>query len=183
MILSDRKLKQMMTDGTLVIDPVSDEQIQPASVDVRIGSHFLKVREHQVGFISLDEEIEYEAFETDEIIIPPHSFLLATTIEFIKLPNHLTAFVEGRSSIGRMGLFIQNAGWVDPGFEGQITLELFNANRLPIKLIKGWRICQLVFAEMDQVAERPYRGKYQGQTNATGSKIYLDAVAANKNTV
>ncbi|MEC2647000.1 dCTP deaminase domain-containing protein, partial [Bacillus thuringiensis] len=75
---------------------------------------------------------------------------------------------------GRMGLFIQNAGWVDPGFEGQITLELYNANRLPIKLIKGWRICQLVFAEMDQFAENPYRGKYQGQVNATGSRIYLD---------
>lgn len=174
MILSDRKIKQMMGEGSLSISPISDEQIQPASVDVRIGSHFLKVQEHQVGFISLDQEIQYEAFENDEIIIPPHSFLLATTIETIRLPNHLTAFVEGRSSIGRMGLFIQNAGWVDPGFEGQITLELFNANRLPIRLIKGWRICQLVFAEMDQVAERPYQGKYQGQTNATGSKIYLD---------
>ena len=92
----------------------------------------------------------------------------------MRLPNKLTAFVEGRSSIGRMGLFIQNAGWVDPGFEGEITLELFNANRLPIKLESGRRICQLVFAEMDQEAQNPYCGKYQGQKNSVGSKIYLD---------
>jgi dCTP deaminase len=175
MILSDRTIKQMINDKRLEITPITDDQIQPASVDVRLGSHFLKIKEHQVGYMSLDQEIKYEEFESDDIIIPPHSFLLATTVEYIKLPDNLTAFVEGRSSIGRMGLFIQNAGWVDPGFEGQITLELFNANRLPIKLIKGWRICQLVFAEMDQVAENPYRGKYQGQRNATGSRIFMDA--------
>lgn len=174
MILSDTKIIQMLDEGTLAISPLSDDQIQPASVDVRIGSHFLKIKEHQVGFISLDTKTEYESFESDEIIIPPQSFLLATTLEYVKLPNHLTAFVEGRSSIGRMGLFIQNAGWVDPGFEGQITLELYNANRLPIKLIRGWRICQLVFALMDQAAARPYQGKYQGQRDATGSRIYED---------
>ncbi|AFQ18891.1 dCTP deaminase [Bacillus thuringiensis] len=174
MILSDKTITKMLNEDSLRISPLTDNQIQPASVDLRLGSHYLKIREHQVGFMSLDQEIEYEAFESDEIIIPPHSFLLATTMEYVKLPDNLTAFVEGRSSIGRMGLFIQNAGWVDPGFEGQITLELYNANRLPIKLIKGWRICQLVFAEMDQFAENPYRGKYQGQVNATGSRIYLD---------
>ncbi|MGX5633705.1 dCTP deaminase [Bacillus thuringiensis] len=174
MILSDKTIVKMLNDDLLEISPLTNEQIQPASVDLRLGSHYLKIREHQVGFMSLDQEIEYEAFESEEVIIPPHSFLLATTMEYVRLPDNLTAFVEGRSSIGRMGLFIQNAGWVDPGFEGQITLELYNANRLPIKLIKGWRICQLVFAEMDQVAENPYRGKYQGQKNATGSRIYLD---------
>lgn len=174
LILSDAKIREMLAAGSLAISPLSEEQIQPASVDVRLGSHFLKIKEHQVGFISLDTPTEYEAFETDEIIIPPQSFLLATTMEYVRLPNHLTAFVEGRSSIGRMGLFIQNAGWVDPGFEGQITLELYNANRLPIKLIRGWRICQLVFAQMDQAALNPYQGKYQGQRDATGSRIYQD---------
>lgn len=87
----------------------------------------------------------------------------------------MTAFVEGRSSIGRMGLFIQNAGWVDPGFEGQITLELFNANRLPIRLKAGRRICQLVFAQMDRKTGNVYQGKYQGQRNAVGSRIHLDS--------
>jgi dCTP deaminase len=100
---------------------------------------------------------------------------LATTCEYIRLPADVTAFVEGRSSIGRIGLFIQNAGWVDPGFEGNITLELFNANRLPIRLVAGRRICQLVFARMDQAAQNPYSGKYQGQRQTTGSRIALDA--------
>ncbi|MET3690127.1 dCTP deaminase [Priestia megaterium] len=174
MILSDKTIEQKIKDKQLHIEPLTDNQIQPASVDLRIGSSYLKIEEHQIGVMSLDQEIKYEHLKSDEIIIPPHSFLLATTLEYIKLPNDLTAFVEGRSSIGRMGLFIQNAGWVDPGFEGQITLELYNANRLPIRLIKGWRICQLVFVEMDQSTVNPYRGKYQGQKNATGSKIFLD---------
>ena len=99
---------------------------------------------------------------------------MATTKEYISLPDNLTAFVEGRSSLGRMGLFIQNAGWVDPGFSGEITLELFNANRCAIELQAGRRIGQLVFAQMDQAASSPYHGKYQGQRGATGSKVYLD---------
>lgn len=174
MILSDRTIKQMIASGQLMIDPISETQIQPASVDMRLGTHFLKVNENKNGIITLDDEINYETIDSEEIIIPPHSFLLATTMEYIKLPNQLTAFVEGRSSIGRIGLFIQNAGWVDPGFEGQITLELYNANRLPIKLTAGRRICQLVFASMDQEAQNPYRGKYQGQKNAVGSRIFQD---------
>jgi dCTP deaminase len=95
-------------------------------------------------------------------------------MEYVRLPHNLTAFVEGRSSIGRIGLFIQNAGWVDPGFEGQITLELYNANSLPIRLEAGRRICQLVFCRMDQAADAPYQGKYQGQRNATGSQVSKD---------
>src|SRR5690606_32197493 len=87
---------------------------------------------------------------------------------------NLTAFVEGRSSVGRIGLFIQNAGWVDPGFEGRITLELYNAGSLPIKLQAGKRICQLVFCLMDQKAANPYRGKYQGQSITVGSRRHRD---------
>lgn len=165
----------MIENKELVIEPIEeDRQIQPASVDIRLGRHFLKVDENRVESMCLQEEIEYIEIESDEIIIPPNSFLLATTMEYIKLPNYLTAFVEGRSSIGRMGLFIQNAGWVNPGFEGEITLELYNANRLPIKLISGRRICQLVFALMDKATLNPYDGKYQRQRRATGSKVYKD---------
>ena len=80
-----------------------------------------------------------------------------------------------RSSIGRIGLFIQNAGWVDPGFKGQITLELYNANSLPIRLRVGRRICQLVFCKMDQQAKNPYDGKYQGQRFSTGSRVFMDS--------
>ena len=175
MILSDKTIKKMLKDKELLINPIEeDSQIQPASVDIRLGRHFLKVDENRVESMCLQEEIKYIEIESDEIIIPPNSFLLATTMEYIKLPNYLTAFVEGRSSIGRMGLFIQNAGWVDPGFEGEITLELYNANRLPIKLISGRRICQLVFALMDEEAINSYDGKYQKQRKATGSRVYKD---------
>ena len=125
--------------------------------------------------ISLDREVEYLEIRQQEIVIPPHSFLLAVTKEYIRLPDNITAFVEGRSYIGRIGLFIQNAGWVDPGFEGTITLELFNANRLPIRLASGRRICQIVFARMDGPAGVPYAGKYQGQRNPVGSRVYQDS--------
>jgi len=136
------------------------------------------VEDRQMQIIDLNTEITYREIEDDSITIPPHSFLLATTLESVKLPDNLTAFVEGRSSIGRIGLFIQNAGWVDPGFEGQITLELYNANSLPIRLEAGRRICQLVFCKMDQVASVPYRGKYQNQKRATGSQVYKDTEAS-----
>ena len=124
MILSDQTIRQMLSEHSLVISPLTPEQIQPASVDVRLGNTF--------------------------------------------------SVVEGRSSLGRLGLFIQNAGWVDPGFHGEITLELFNANRCAIKLQAGRRTGQLVFARMDRAAQSPYRGKYQGQRGPTGSRVFLD---------
>ncbi len=165
----------MIETKELMVDPISEDSIQPASIDCHLGNHFLVVEDRQMHTIELDSEIIYREIESNEIIIPPNSFLLATTVEYIKLPNDLTAFVEGRSSIGRIGLFIQNAGWVDPGFEGQITLELFNANSLPIRLRAGRRICQLVFCKMDQAAQTPYQGKYQGQRKTTGSRVFQDA--------
>ncbi|NTW72524.1 MAG: dCTP deaminase [Eubacteriaceae bacterium] len=174
MILSDRKILELLSTRELIIDPITPDQIQPASVDIRLGNHFLKLDENRMEAMSMTDEIKYLSFESEEVIIPPHSFLLATTKEYIKLPNNLTAFVEGRSSVGRMGLFIQNAGWVDPGFEGEITLELYNANRLPIKLQSNRRICQLVFACMDQAALNPYKGKYQGQKKPVGSRVFMD---------
>lgn len=184
-ILSDKTIRNLLDRGELAIEPLEDDQIspgsirvgkqiQPASVDLRLGTHFLKLDEHNIAYIDLENPAKYISFEKEEIILPPHSFMLATTMEYIRLPDNLTAFVEGRSSIGRMGLFIQNAGWVDPGFEGEITLELYNANQLPIKLTAGRRVCQLVFAQLDQDAYYPYRGKYQGQRDATGSQIYFD---------
>lgn len=175
MILSDQTLKTMIDSGELVVSPLTDESIQPASIDCRLGNHFLVVEDRQMHSIDLNTEITYREIEGDSITIPPHSFLLATTLETVKLPDNLTAFVEGRSSIGRIGLFIENAGWVDPGFEGQITLELYNANSLPIRLEAGRRICQLVFCRMDQTALSPYRGKYQGQKRATGSQVFKDS--------
>ena len=164
----------MLKSGELGVEPLEENSIQPASIDLRLGNLFLKVDENAFDIIRLDEPIQYVEMEQDEIVIPPFSFLLATSMEYLRLPNDVTAFVEGRSSIGRVGLFVQNAGWVDPGFEGEITLELFNANRQPIRLQAGRRICQLVFARMDKSAENPYQGKYQGQRRPKGSLIYLD---------
>jgi len=175
MILSDKTIRRYVTEGRLIIEPLEEMQIQPASVDLRLGNHYLKIAEHKTAVLDLIHKPEYEEIIQEEVVIPPHSFLLATTREYVKLPDDLTAFVEGRSSIGRLGLFIQNSGWVDPGFEGEITIELYNANILPIKLVTGVRICQLVFAQLDQQAEHPYSGKYQGQRKATGSRVMEDS--------
>lgn len=177
MILSDATLKAWLKSGRLVCEPLTEESVQPASIDCRLGTHFLMVEDFNMKSIDMDSEVKYREFEGDTITIPPHSFLLATTMEWVKLPDDLTAFVEGRSSIGRLGLFIQNAGWVDPGFEGNITLELYNANSLPITLTAGRRICQLVFCKMDQAADNPYRGKYQGQRKSVGSRVFKDSEA------
>jgi dCTP deaminase len=174
MILSDTTLKEYLDKGTLVVEPLDEIQVQPASIDLRLGTHYLKVAEHRSAMLDLVNKPEYEEIIQEEVVIPAHAFLLATTREYVKLPDDLTAFVEGRSSIGRLGLFIQNSGWVDPGFEGEITIELYNANSLPIKLKSGVRICQLVFAKLDQQAAKPYRGKYQGQRKATGSRVRED---------
>jgi dCTP deaminase len=164
----------MLADKSLIIKPLDKEQIQPASVDIRLGNTFGIVEDSPTGIINLEKEIKYKTITSDTYILLPNQFVLATTMEYIVLPNDITAFVEGRSSLGRMGLFIQNAGWVDPGFRGEITLELFNANRCAIELKAGRRIGQLVFAKMDDTALNPYNGKYQGQKGATGSRVFMD---------
>ena len=174
MILSDRTLFKMLEAGTLSITPLDKEQVQPASVDIRLGNTFSIVEDLSTGVITLKDEVRYKTINTDTYILLPGQFVLATTMEYVSLPDNLTAFVEGRSSLGRLGLFIQNAGWVDPGFQGEITLELFNANRCAIELKAGRRVGQLVFAEMDDTALTPYNGKSQGQKVATASRVYMD---------
>lgn len=174
MILSDKTILDMLKSGRLAIDPFEDYLIQPASVDIRLGNTFSMIEDSSDGIIALDKQIQYKVFETERYLLLPGQFVLATTKEYFSLPNDITAFVEGRSSLGRLGLFIQNAGWVDPGFEGEITLELYNANRCAIELQAGRRIGQLVFAQLDQEALNPYNGKYQKQKGATGSRVYLD---------
>lgn len=174
MILSDKTIQEMLSAGTLKIDPLEPEQIQPASVDIRLGNTFSVVEDSPAGVLPLDGKVEYKTITSDAYVLLPNQFVLATTMEYFQLPDDMTAFVEGRSSLGRLGLFIQNAGWVDPGFQGEITLELYNANRCAIELRAGRRVGQLVFARMDGAALHPYRGKYQGQRGATGSRIFLD---------
>ncbi|WP_457635168.1 dCTP deaminase [Persephonella sp.] len=178
MVLNDRKIKQLLKENELVIDPIDEKQIQPSSVDLRLGNDFLIYPEEieilDVKNPDLGNQLKKVVADDEGFVIQPKHFILATTREYIKLPDYLTAFVEGRSSLGRLGLFIENAGWVDAGFEGQITLEFYNANSRPLRIYPGMRICQLVFAKMEEPAERPYRGKYQGQRGTTASRIYMD---------
>ena len=174
MILSDKTLTKMLEEKTLIVEPIEKEQIQPASIDIRLGNTFSVVEDTSTGIINLENEIKYKTITSDSYILLPNQFVLATSMEYFDLPDVLTAFVEGCSSLGRMGLFIQNAGWVDPGFKGEITLELYNANRCAIELKAGRRVGQLVFAKMDKTALNPYNGKYQGQRGATGSRVFMD---------
>ncbi|WP_070328384.1 dCTP deaminase [Exiguobacterium aurantiacum] len=173
MILSRQSIERGMQSGSIRVDGADALQLQPASVDLRVGRHYLQVDPSQTSMLTLDATAAYLEFETDKMVIPPKTFVLATTMEYVSIPNDMTAFVEGRSSIGRLGLFIQNAGWVDPGFEGRITLELFNANQVPIEIETGRRICQLVFAKLDE-ATAPYAGKYRGQPSVTASRVAAD---------
>ncbi|WP_339183689.1 dCTP deaminase [Oceanobacillus sp. FSL W7-1293] len=176
MILSGQTIKQHVDDKQLTITPFQELSVQPASIDLRLGKDFLVVDDLSTPYLSVDQPADYRKIkiaEQETITIPPQSFLLGTTLEQIGLPEQLTAFVEGRSSIGRLGVFIQNAGWIDPGFSGQITLELFNANRVPVQLQAGMRVCQLVIAKVDQKTEG-YSGKYLYQQGTTPSRVYLD---------
>ena len=174
MILSDKTIRSLLASGQLGISPLEDIQIQPASVDVRLGNTFSVIETGSNSVIKMDSPVKYRDITDDTFLLLPGQFALATTMEYFRLPDNMTAFVEGRSSMGRLGLFIQNAGWVDPSFEGEITLELFNASCCAIELKAGRRVGQLVFAQLDRDAENPYRGKYQGQRNATGSRIQMD---------
>ena len=174
MILSDSAIRKLIGEGELSIDPLEEDQIQCSSVDLRLGKEFAIYSGREVIDVrkGVGDITRVHAEEFIEIL--PKEFLLATTVEYVKLPASITAFVEGRSSLGRLGLFIENAGWVDAGFEGQITLELYNANSVPIRLYPGMRICQLVLARLEGIPTRLYSGKYKGQKGVTPSKIHMD---------
>lgn len=174
MILSDIEIMNLLDARDLIVEPMNEKSIQPASVDIRLGNTFCVSDAVPGGIITFGTKINYRTLTTDRYVLLPGQFVLATTMEYIKLPNDLTAFVEGRSSIGRLGLFVQNAGWVDPGFEGEITLEMYNASQLAIELTAGSRVGQLVFAKTGMEAQNPYCGKYQRQRGATGSRIFMD---------
>lgn len=188
MILSDRDLKERLERGDLVITPLDDPelQIQPASVDLRLDSDFVVYKLPHVPFIdprdpeslnTYTESVKIE--EGSAFILHPGEFALGSTLERVRIPPDLVARVEGRSSIGRLAIVVHaTAGFIDPGFEGQITLELSNLGRLPVKLYPGMRISQVVLHTLVSPAERPYgpeRGsKYQGQGGPVASRIQSD---------
>jgi len=173
LILSDKTILNYIRTSQIIVEPFEESSLQCSSLDLRLGNSIAFYDDLNIIDIKSPIQAKTKVFE-EYFIINPGEFLLASTIEYIKLPEFITAFVEGRSSLGRLGLFIENAGWVDAGFEGQITLELYNANKYPIKLYAGMRICQLVFAKLDEKPHKVYKGKYLGQKGATPSKIFMD---------
>ena len=175
MIISGKSIKEKIATGDIIVKPLEDYQIQPASVDLRLGDEFLIPDQENTLFIDMNKEIKYRKIVSESFIVAPKSFVLARTKEYIEVPLNLVAFVEGRSSIGRLGLFIQNAGWIDTGFKGTITLELFNACNVPIRLDKDRRICQIVFMKLDKELKQGYKGKYLNQINVTGSEVGKDS--------
>jgi dCTP deaminase len=206
MILSDGDILRRLEAGDLVIEPLEDTdlQVQPASVDLRLGREFLEFKRTNVACIhpNRDEEVAdyvtktsvpgtdgdqatlsgYDAddrFEENEFILHPGDFVLGTTIERVEIPDDLIAHVEGRSSLGRLAIVVHaTAGLCDPGYKGQITLELSNLGQAPVALTPGMRISQLTFTELKNPSQRPYgseRGsKYQNQTGPQASKIQGD---------
>jgi len=188
MILSDADILARLEAGDLVVDPLSDPdlQVQPASVDLRLGQTFLEFQRTNISCIHPDSEQEVEEYvdethveEGSDFILHPGDFVLGTTHERVEIPPDLIAHVQGRSSLGRLAVVIHaTAGVVDPGYEGQITLELSNLGTAPVALTPGMRISQLILTELKTPAERPYgeeRGsKYQDQSGPQASKIQGD---------
>ncbi len=187
MILSDRDIKKYLEEGKIVIEPLNPEiQIQPSSVDLRLGNEFKVFRHMEKAFIDpFSDDVEkytetIKIKDNEQFILHPREFVLACTLEHIELPNDLVARVEGRSSLGRLALLIHaTAGYVDPGFKGQLTLELSNVGKMPIALRPGMRICQISFEKLLSPAEKPYGhpdrdSKYQDQKGATSSRIRFD---------
>lgn len=150
-------------------------QYQPASIDLRLSDEFLQPTPEKVDPKTSSPNYEYVI--SDKIILPPHSFILGSTIEKITLPNNIVARVEGRSSIGRLGVTVHvTAGFIDPAFTGNITLEIANLSNNAVVLYKGMRICQIVFEEIEEpvFAYGECENKYQGQDGVTGSLIHYD---------
>ncbi|AZA12617.1 dCTP deaminase [Corynebacterium choanae] len=185
MLLSDCDIRQAIDTQQLVIDPFDASLIQPSSIDVRLDRYFrvfnnsrythIDPRENQAELTSLVEVPAGEAF-----VLHPGEFVLGSTYESFTLPAHLAGRLEGKSSLGRLGLLTHStAGFIDPGFTGYITLELSNTANLPIVLYPGMKVGQLALFNMTSPAQHPYGSdrlgsKYQGQRGPTPSKAYLN---------
>lgn len=183
MILSDRTIREQLAAGRIVIDPLDDSCIQPSSVDLRLDRLFRVFLNHTMPVIDVKQNLEdltrlVEIGEGDAFILHPGEFVLGSTAESVGLPDDLVARIEGKSSLGRLGLLIHStAGFVDAGFSGHITLELSNVANLPITLYPGMKIGQVSFLQMTTPADVPYGSskvgsKYQGQRGPTPSRYW-----------
>ena len=183
MILSDRTIREALDADRISIDPLDPASVQPSSVDVRLDHRFLVFRNHTRGLIDVKEDLTdltepVEASDDNPFILHPGEFVLGSTLERIALPDDLVARLEGKSSLGRLGLLIHStAGFIDAGWDGQITLELSNVASLPITLYPGMKVGQVSFMQMTTVAENPYGSgaigsKYQGQVGPRPSQYW-----------
>jgi dCTP deaminase len=185
MVLSDRTIKEEVAAGRLVFDPYDETLVQPSSVDMRVDRSFRVFNNSRYPYIDVREPMEdltelVTVEDEEPFVLHPGEFVLGQTLERVRLPDDLVARLEGKSSLGRLGLVIHStAGFVDPGFEGNLTLELSNLATLPITIYHGMPIGQISFMRMDEAVEHAYGAreagsKYQGQAEPTASRFYLN---------
>jgi dCTP deaminase len=183
MVLSDKSIKEALAAGQIIIEPLGEACIQPSSVDLHIDRYFRVFRNHSHKVIDVklpqeDLTEEIDVGPDDPMILHPGEFMLGSTLERVAVPNHMVARLEGKSSLGRLGLVIHStAGFIDAGWDGHITLELANLANLPITLYPGMKIGQISFFEMTTAAEQPYGSaalgsKYRGQRGPTPSRYW-----------
>jgi dCTP deaminase len=183
MVLSDGSIRAAIGAGRIALDPYDAGLIQPASIDVRCDRRFRVFRNSRYGFIDVKQPMPdltelVEADGEEPFILHPGEFVLGATLERVRLGDDLVARLEGKSSLGRLGLQVHStAGFIDPGFDGHVTLELSNVANLPITLYAGMKVGQLSFLELDAPAEQPYGAgrlgsKYQGQVGPTPSEYW-----------
>ena len=183
MILSDRTIREELKAGRIEIDPLDESFIQPSSVDLRLARYFRVFLNHSYPVIDVKQDQEdltelVEIKEEDAFILHPGEFVLGSTYERVRLPNDIVARLEGKSSLGRLGLLIHStAGFVDAGWDGELTLELSNVANLPITLYPGMKIGQISFLQMTTEADQPYGSssvgsKYQGQKGPRPSRYF-----------
>ena len=183
MILSDRSIREELDAGRIVIDPLGRNAIQPSSVDLHVDRYFRVFRNDTTPFIDPKQRQEdltelVEVKEAGAFILHPGEFVLGSTLERIRLPDDLVARLEGKSSLGRLGLLIHStAGFIDPGWDGHVTLELSNVANLPITIYPGMKIGQISFMQMTEPAATPYGAdaigsKYKGQRGPTASRYW-----------
>lgn len=183
MILSDHDIRAEVKSGRIGIEPFDESDVQPSSVDLHVDRFFRTFHNHRYQVIDVKQPMDdltelVEVTDDEPFILHPSEFVLGSTCEYVRLPNDLVARLEGKSSLGRLGLLIHStAGYVDPGFEGHLTLELSNVANLPITLYPNMKIGQISFFRLTSDADNPYgssavNSKYQGQRGPTASRYF-----------
>jgi len=182
MVLADATIARLLEAGRIEIDPYDPTLLQPSSVDVRVDRYFRVFRNNLYPYIDVkqaqDDLTELVEIDEEPFILHPGEFVLGSTLERVRLPDDLVARLEGKSSLGRLGLLIHStAGFIDPGFDGHVTLELSNVANLPITIYAGMKIGQVSFVQLSEPAAAPYGtgtlgSKYQGQKGPTPSRYW-----------